>query len=684
MIQNLKGLLDSEIGFDVTFHVGNEFFRAHKCILAARSPVFRAQFFGLVGNPGMETVAIEEFEPFAFKAMLLFLYSDELPEPRELSISDFPCTSTTILQHLLVAADRFDLPRLRLMCEAKLCKEINACTVATTLAIAEQHQCLQMKTICLKFAAKPENLGEYLKIMVLRWPRFWKSKTDHKILSSRTTTEAVKVGGHDWAIHFYPDGNDLANKDYASVFLKLLSPGEVRAAFEFKLVDQSGKGKHIVRNTSITFDEAVTINSWGYSQYMKRSELEISSYLKDDCLSITCTVSVLQTRDVEGKPKHQVIHVPPSDLILAARSPVFRAQFFGSFGNPDIESVTIQEFEPFAFKIMVLRWPRFWKSNTDDKILSSRTTTEAVKGSHEYIIKAYSIARGMGIGKNMSSRTFTVGGHDWAIHFYPDGNDLANKDYAAVFLKLVSPGEVRAAIEFKLVDQSGKGKHNVQNTSITFDEAGTINSWGYSQYMKRSELEISSYLKDDCLSITCTVSVLQTRDEEGKPEHQVIHVPPSDVTQNLKDLLKSEVGCDVTFHVGNEFFRAHKLILAARSPVFRAQFFGSFGNPDIETVTIQEFEPFAFKAMLLFLYSDELPEPRELSVSNSRCTSTTIMHHLLAAADRYDLGRLKLTCEAKLCEEITASTVATTLALAERYQCLQLKTGWFAEIRNWL
>ncbi|KAI3968394.1 hypothetical protein MKW92_029310 [Papaver armeniacum] len=163
MIQNLKGLLDSEIGFDVTFHVGNEFFRAHKCILAARSPVFRAQFFGLVGNPGMETVAIEEFEPFAFKAMLLFLYSDELPEPRELSISDFPCTSTTILQHLLVAADRFDLPRLRLMCEAKLCKEINACTVATTLAIAEQHQCLQMKTICLKFAAKPENLGGVMK-----------------------------------------------------------------------------------------------------------------------------------------------------------------------------------------------------------------------------------------------------------------------------------------------------------------------------------------------------------------------------------------------------------------------------------------------------------------------------------------------------------------------------------------
>ncbi|XP_026443956.1 BTB/POZ and MATH domain-containing protein 3-like [Papaver somniferum] len=125
MIQNLKGLLDSEIGFDVTFHVGNEFFGSHKLILAGGSPVFKAQFFGLVGNTNMETISIEEFEPFAFKVMLLFLYSDELPESHELSVSDSPCTSTTILQHLLVAADRFDLPRLRLMCEAKLSKPEN-------------------------------------------------------------------------------------------------------------------------------------------------------------------------------------------------------------------------------------------------------------------------------------------------------------------------------------------------------------------------------------------------------------------------------------------------------------------------------------------------------------------------------------------------------------------------------
>ncbi|KAI3834455.1 hypothetical protein MKX03_032566 [Papaver bracteatum] len=198
--------------------------------------------------------------------------------------------------------------------------------------------------------------------------------------------------------------------------------------------------------------------------------------------------------------------------------------------------------------------------------------------------------------------------------------------------------------------------------------------------MKRSELEASSYLKNDCLSIHCTVEVVQdhfetvqTNIEEGK--HYVIPVPPSDMIQNLKGLLESEIGSDVTFQVGNELFRAHKSILAVRSPVFRTQFFGIEGNPDMETVAIEEFDPFAFKAMLLFLYSDELPETRELSDSDFLCTSITIMQHLLTAADRFDLARLRLMCEEKLCEEITASTVATTLALAHQHQCLQLRTA---------
>ncbi|KAI3941969.1 hypothetical protein MKW92_028786 [Papaver armeniacum] len=303
---------------------------------------------------------------------------------------------------------------------------------------------------------------------------------------------------------------------------------------------------------------------------------------------------------------------------------------------------------------------------------------ETVKGSHDFKIKGFSLAKGMGVGKSMISSKFTVGGHDWVLVFYPDGH--TEEEYVSLFLRLVSPRkEVRASYEFKLLDQTGNGNHSLGTVPESPKTFTKVKSWGCLKYMKRSELETSSYLKDDRLTIHCTVEVVQVRVKTTQPsveegKHYYIPVPPPDMIQNLTGLLESKIGSDVTFQVGNEFFRAHKLILAARSPVFRAMFFGLVGNPDMHIVAIEEFDPFAFKAMLLFLYSDELPETHELSASDSLCTSTALMQHLLAAADRFDLARLKHKCEAKLCEEITADTVATTLTLAEQHQCLQLKT----------
>jgi speckle-type POZ protein len=91
--------------------------------------------------------------------MLLFIYTDKLPDVHEITGSTSMCTSTNMVQHLLAVSDLYNLDRLKLLCESKLCEELSAETVATTLALAEQHQCTQLKAICLKFAANPANLG---------------------------------------------------------------------------------------------------------------------------------------------------------------------------------------------------------------------------------------------------------------------------------------------------------------------------------------------------------------------------------------------------------------------------------------------------------------------------------------------------------------------------------------------
>ncbi|KAG5239882.1 BTB/POZ and MATH domain-containing protein [Salix suchowensis] len=314
-----------------------------------------------------------------------------------------------------------------------------------------------------------------------------------------------------------------------------------------------------------------------------------------------------------------------------------------------------------------------------DKESCSKSINETVNGSHQFTIKGYSLAKGMGAGRCIPSDVFNVGGYDWAIYFYPDGKNPEDSSmYVSVFIALASEGtDVRALFELTLVDQSGKGKHKVHSHFDRALESGPYSlkyrgsMWGYKRFFRRTTLETSDYLKDDCLIMNCTVGVVRTH-LEG-PKQYSISVPPSDMGWGFKELLESETGCDIDFQVGDETFRSHKLILAARSPVFRAQFFGLVGDPNMDKVVVKDVDPLIFKAMLLFIYTDKLPDAHEITGSTSMCTSTNMVQHLLALSDLYNLDRLKLLCESKLCEELSAENVATTLALAEQHQCMQLK-----------
>ncbi|EXB63843.1 BTB/POZ and MATH domain-containing protein 2 [Morus notabilis] len=106
-----------------------------------------------------------------YSALLHFIYWNSLPDVEELTGFNSKWASTLMAQHLLAAADRYGLERLRLLCESNLCEHVAINTMATTLALAEQHHCFQLKAVCLKFVAMPENLGavmetdgfEYLK-----------------------------------------------------------------------------------------------------------------------------------------------------------------------------------------------------------------------------------------------------------------------------------------------------------------------------------------------------------------------------------------------------------------------------------------------------------------------------------------------------------------------------------------
>lgn len=91
--------------------------------------------------------------------MLHFIYRDALVEDELIASSSCssPLITDTLTAKLLAAADRYDLGRLRRMCESHLCKDISVHSVAHILALADRFHAAELKAICLRFAA--ENLA---------------------------------------------------------------------------------------------------------------------------------------------------------------------------------------------------------------------------------------------------------------------------------------------------------------------------------------------------------------------------------------------------------------------------------------------------------------------------------------------------------------------------------------------
>ncbi|KAF8673394.1 hypothetical protein HU200_048958 [Digitaria exilis] len=140
---------------DVTFEVQGDTISAHRLVLAARSLVFKAELFGPTKERTMSHIRIVDMDPRVFKAMIHFIYTDTLPE---MDKDD----TMVMAQHLVVAADRYGMERLKLVCEDMLCRYINTSTAATTLVFAEQYGWKGLKEACFKFLEKPSNFKEAL------------------------------------------------------------------------------------------------------------------------------------------------------------------------------------------------------------------------------------------------------------------------------------------------------------------------------------------------------------------------------------------------------------------------------------------------------------------------------------------------------------------------------------------
>lgn len=127
------------------------------------------------------------------------------------------------------------------------------------------------------------------------------------------------------------------------------------------------------------------------------------------------------------------------------------------------------------------------------------------------------------------------------------------------------------------------------------------------------------------------------------------------------DLLLEGKYSDVMLAVGQHEIKAHKLMLASQSPVFRAMFDSAMQESLTNRVVITDLDYEVVQEMIHFIYTGESPKLQ------------TMADRLMGAAVKYDLGKLRTICEQTLCADLSVDNAIKLMTIAELYEAEQLK-----------
>ncbi|KAJ3690511.1 hypothetical protein LUZ61_019675 [Rhynchospora tenuis] len=306
------------------------------------------------------------------------------------------------------------------------------------------------------------------------------------------------------------------------------------------------------------------------------------------------------------------------------------------------------------------------------------------RGSYQFKVQ-HSKTKNLGIGEFIATPKFSAGGHKWIIKYYPQGYDAEKKGtYISFSLEVLTSSRiVTAEYDLCLLNKYGRPTSaSWIKTVDTFEQ-----SWYYSCFMTRSDLE-SNYIKDDYFVVSCSITVINETCDILRSSS--LGVFPHSLAEEFRVLLERQEETDVTFELEGEIISAHRLILACRSPVFRAELFGSMVETNCKCIKIDDMKPLVFRGMLHYMYTDSLPDIEDLvcgGTSDMNTSSTMLYQHLLVAADRYESDGLKALCGMKLRKSISIDTVVSLLAVADQHNSDYLKEEcleFIAEPKNFV
>lgn len=306
---------------------------------------------------------------------------------------------------------------------------------------------------------------------------------------------------------------------------------------------------------------------------------------------------------------------------------------------------------------------------------------------------ALSIQRCKKPGESIESPVFSHDGLDWRLWLYPRGCDPDCREYFSLFLELGAPSEeqlrrqqpVRAKFAFYTRNLKGEYLHRMGDEH----RFGPVERLaGFAMYLRRRDMvdgfngilcHVRAQKQPNALAperterrslVTAAAHQPQHRDRPPRrsflPDaRQEPPAPPTDprfkVGRDLDMFLDYEKFSDVSLVTPGKTFYAHKVVLAARSPVFHAMFARDADHEANRVVKILDVHDEVLKELLRFVYTG-----RVANVEDATC-------EMLIAAERFALDDLKAMCEKNLARRLSVENAANMLVLADRHKASELK-----------
>ena len=243
------------------------------------------------------------------------------------------------------------------------------------------------------------------------------------------------------------------------------------------------------------------------------------------------------------------------------------------------------------------------------------------------------------LGQQLESSQFVINGFKLCINLYPNGRNEEEGGYVSLFLRNDNSFQLEVMCDFIL------GIKNSFKHSFGYNKVNPNSGYGFPKMYSHEQILSKNVLEGETLEILAVITfkgkvknITMNLEEDTATEQA-----PTKVGQDLFKAFESQDFCDFDIVCDDKVIKCHKVVLASRSPVFKAMLLHNMEESAQQKVEPKNFDFDTMYLVLKFMYKGDI----EANLLEKHAES------IFMAADYYEINDLKKSCERVLVTQVS-------------------------------